>query len=214
MARRAAALLAAAAALGAGGGLAAHTLLQRGHPPSSLQPLPEFHGQASWAAGVRSAPLFSLPAVLGGTTSLASLRGRVTLIAFLDSRCLSGCPFLGQALSDAERALSARARPAVLVVSIDPAADSAAHVRAALRRWHAPSGWSWLSGSVRALERIWHDYGVELGPGGAGAPEPALYLLDRRGDERAGYLPPVLPNFLELDIRELEAHPARAAPGG
>jgi len=188
-------------------------LLQRENPLRALPSLPEFHGQASWAAGVRPAPLFSLPDVLGGATSLASLRGRVTLIAFLDSRCASGCPFLGQAISDAESTLPAAARPAVIVVSIDPAADSAAHVRNALRRWHAPRGWSWLSGSSEELTTIWRAYGVELGSRGAGAPEPALYLVDQRGDERAGYLPPVLPNFLALDIRELEAQTA-PAPGG
>jgi hypothetical protein len=31
----------------------------------------------------------------------------------------------------------------------------------------------------------------------------ALYLIDRRGDERAGYLFPFLPNFVALDLRTL-----------
>jgi protein SCO1/2 len=196
--------LVAAALAGVAGGFAAHELLAPAQRPSAPPYLPLFHGQASWAAGERPAPLFRLAGVLGGSTSLASLRGRVTLVAFLDSRCRSACPFLGQAISDAERSLPAPERPAVVVVSIDPAADSAASVRAVLAHWRAPPGWRWLSGAPRALERIWRAYGVELGAAGAGAPEPALYLLDRAGDERAGYLPPLLPNFLELDIRELE----------
>jgi hypothetical protein len=33
----------------------------------------------------------------------------------------------------------------------------------------------------------------------------AVYLVDRRGDERAGYLAPLLPNFVALDIRHVAA---------
>ena len=33
----------------------------------------------------------------------------------------------------------------------------------------------------------------------------AVYLVDARGYERAGYLAPLLPNFLALDIRRVEA---------
>ena len=33
----------------------------------------------------------------------------------------------------------------------------------------------------------------------------AVYLVDRRGYERAGYLAPLLPNLLTLDIRRVSA---------
>ena len=31
----------------------------------------------------------------------------------------------------------------------------------------------------------------------------AVYLLDPKGDERSGYLAPLLPNFIALDIRRV-----------
>ncbi len=209
---RAANLIAPAAALGAAGGLAVHLLISPTHMRMPALPLPELHGQASWAAGARPAPTFTLSDVLGGSTSLTSLRGRVTLIAFLDSRCSSSCPFIGQAVSDAEAMLPPGARPAVVVVSIDPAADTPASVHEALQRWHTPADWRWLSGTRRQLSRIWHAYGVDSGSGaGTVAPRSALYLLDASGNERAGYLPPVLPNVLALDIRTVDADGAKPA---
>jgi hypothetical protein len=39
----------------------------------------------------------------------------------------------------------------------------------------------------------------------------AVYLIDRRGFERTGYLFPFLPNFIELDLRKLVGERAPAA---
>jgi protein SCO1 len=209
--RRVAWIAAAACVAGSAAAVVAHGLLAA--PASPATALPELHGQASWPADARPAPLFALPDVLGGTTSLAALRGHVTLVAFLDSRCSATCPFFGQALSDAEDALPAGARPAVVVISIAPAADDATSVRAALRRWHAPAGWYWLTGTSRQLDPVWRAYGIEREASPGAPAKAALYLLDARGDERAGYLPPILPTFLALDIQQLEGERA-GGPGG
>ena len=143
-------------------------------------------------------------AVLGGVTALASTRGRVTLLAFLDAACTRRCPFLGRAIGEARALLPASSRPPVLVVSLDPSSDGARRVRAALASFGAGAGWRWLSGSRRQLERVWRAYGITSGRGGSVSGDSVLYLIDPRGDERAGYLPPLLPNFLALDIRRLE----------
>jgi len=144
--------------------------------------------------------------VLGGSVSLASTRGRTTLIAFLDSRCRSLCPVVGRALGDTERSLPAGARPEVLVVSVDPAGDSAASVRSAARRWRMGSNWRWLTGTRAQLAAVWRSYGIVVRPTTPDVVHgSAVYLLDARGDERAGYLAPLLPNFLALDIRRVEA---------
>jgi hypothetical protein len=37
----------------------------------------------------------------------------------------------------------------------------------------------------------------------AAVPDAALYLIDRRGFARTGYLFPFLPNFVALDLRSL-----------
>jgi protein SCO1/2 len=206
---RAAIAVAAAAAVGVLAGLTAHLLLApKASRPVGL-PLPYLHGQATWAAGQRPAPPFTLDAVVGRSTSLVSMRGHAVLIAFLDSRCRSLCPIIGRAIGDAQRALPAAAQPAVLIVSVDPAGDSPASVRSAAHRWRMAPGWHWLSGTRQQLAAVWRTYGIEVQPTtndivhGA-----AVYLVDPRGYERAGYLAPLLPNLLALDIRRVEAQTA------
>jgi cytochrome oxidase Cu insertion factor (SCO1/SenC/PrrC family) len=205
---RFAAVLGVAAVVGVAAGLVAHLISAGTARPATLA-LPELHGQASWPAGKRPAPRFTLRDVLGGTTSLASMKGRVTLVTFLDSRCRSLCPIVGRSIADVQREFPVRLRPAVLVVSVDPAGDRPASVRSAARRWRLERDWRWLTGTQRQLARVWHAYGIVVQPRtndivhGA-----AVYLVDRRGYERAGYLPPLLPNFLVLDVRRVEADSA------
>ena len=94
----------------------------------------------------------------------------------------------------------------MLIVSVDPTGDTAASVRSAARRWRLEPGWHWLSGSHSQLAAVWHEYGIVVRPTtndivhGA-----AVYLVDRSGDERAGYLTPLLPNFMALDVRHIAA---------
>ena len=206
--RRFAIALGAAAAAGAVLGLGAHLLFSDTATPARPA-LPELHGQATWPAGKRPAPRFVLRDVLGGTKSLASLPGRVTLITFLDSQCHSLCPIVGRSIGDLQREFPRTARPALLIVSVDPAGDRPASVRKAARKWRLVPGWHWLTGSHRQLAAVWHAYGIVVKPTtndivhGA-----ALYLVDSQGFERAGYLPPLLPNFVALDIRHVEGRTA------
>jgi protein SCO1/2 len=197
--------LALSVVLGIGAGVGAH-LVSRGSAAATGMPLPDLHGQATWSAGQRPAPSFTLRDVQGGRFTLASVTGRPTLVAFLDSKCRSLCPIVGRDIGDVQRSLLSAQRPAVLIVSVDPAGDSAASVRTAARRWHLESGWRWLTGTRPQLAAVWKSYGIEVQQTtndivhGA-----AVYLLDSRNDERAGYLAPLLPNFISLDIRRLEA---------
>ena len=203
--RRAAVALGAAALVGGAAGVAAHLLVTETGRPAALG-LPEFHGQASWATGKRPAPPFVLRDVLGSTRSLASTRGRVTLITFLDSRCRSLCPIVGKTIGDIQRKLPGDLRPAVLIVSVDPAGDRPASVRHAAQRWHLEPGWHWLTGTHRQLASVWRAYGIDVEPRTNDITHgAALYVVDARGYERVGYLPPLLPNFVAHDIRKVEA---------
>ena len=203
---------AAACAAGIAAAVVAHLLLATPAAPATA--LPELHGQISWPAGARPAPLFALPDVLGGTTSLAALRGHVTLVAFLDSRCTAACPFFGQAISDAEDALPAGpGRRSSSSASPPPTTPQRACGRR-MRRWHAPAGWHWLTGTSRQLDAVWRAYGIERGTSAPDGPaRAALYLIDARGYERAGYIPPILPTFLALDIERLEAERTTGTAG-
>jgi protein SCO1/2 len=195
--------LAIAIVLGVVAGVVGHLVL-RPSAAATAPPLPDLHGQATWVAGERPAPAFTLRDVLGGTRSLASTRGHVTLVVFLDSRCRTLCPIVGRDLGDVQRSVSSAERPVVLVVSVDPAGDTATSVRSAVRRWRIEPGWHWLTGTHRQLAAVWRSYGIEVKQTTHDIVHgSAVYLLDPKGDERSGYLAPLLPNFIALDIRRV-----------
>ncbi|MGZ4180315.1 MAG: SCO family protein [Solirubrobacteraceae bacterium] len=165
------------------------------------------HGQATWAAGMRPAPAISaLRDQSGRVLTLGSLRGRTVAMAFLDSHCNQACPLEGRALAAAERSLPAAQRPVLVVVSVNPR-DSSASTRAAVRKWGLAgvAPWHWLRGTHAELARVWRDYHIFVAPPRDGdiSHTEALYLIDRRGDERSGYLYPFVPRFVTLDLRTL-----------
>jgi cytochrome oxidase Cu insertion factor (SCO1/SenC/PrrC family) len=202
--RRLVPLVAAAAAAGIVGGVL-FQLLQRPH--AAAPALPELNGQAVWPAGARPAPAFSLRDQSGALVSLRSLRGRTVLLAFLDSQCHSSCPIVGRQLGSVLRRLPAAARPAVVVVSVDPKGDTPAGIRTALRKWRLGGAWPlhWVNAPTRAqLAHVWKQYGVVVQPTTNDIVHSlALYLIDRRGDERTAYLYPFLQSFVQHDLARL-----------
>jgi len=51
---------------------------------------------------------------------------------------------------------------------------------------------------------MWRDYGITVEPTTNDITHGlALYLIDRKGFERTGYLFPFLPNFVTLDLQTL-----------
>ena len=166
--------------------------------------LPKLYGEATWKNGQVSAPLFRLRDQRGRTVRLAAYRGRTVVLAFMDSHCTSECPIEAAQLAAAIRPLPASARPQLVVVSVN-LADSPSSVAAAARRWHLPAGFEWLLGSHAELAPVWRAYGIEVRPTADGDVEhsDAFYVIDRNGDERAGFLAPFLPGLLTRDLRTL-----------
>lgn len=182
-----------------GGGLA---LLRCG--ASSRTVASALHGEATWPAGARPAPaLTGLHDQTGQPFSLASLHGQTAVIAFLDSHCTAACPLQGRALAAAEQSLPQSRRPVLVAVSVDPS-DTPASASAAIRKWGlgALGAWHWVMGSKAALARVWKAYRifVQIPAHGDIVHTEALYLLDRSGDERSGYLYPFAPAFVRGDL--------------
>jgi len=173
-------------------------------PASGGRAAVHLHGDAVWGAGSRPAPPIRLRDQRGRTTSLAALRGRVLLVTFMDSHCTTECPVEGHQLAVVQRAFPAASRPEIVVVSVNPADTPRSARRFARRRgWHGE--WRWLMGSAAQLKRVWRAYGIEVDPTSHDiVHSAALYIIDRRGDERSGYVAPFLPKLVTADVRALE----------
>jgi cytochrome oxidase Cu insertion factor (SCO1/SenC/PrrC family) len=196
-ARLGALTIALAALSGMGLALVAHVAL--GSAERELT-LPQMHGQASWPAGERRAPPFELRDQSGRVVSLPDIQDRPLLITFLESRCVEQCSIAGRQLGMMLRGMAPADRPTLLIVSVDPAGDTPASIRHAMTTWGlaGPYRWHWLRGSKSELAAVWRDYGITKKPTSL-----PLYLIDRRGFERTGYLFPFLPNFVALDLQTL-----------
>jgi protein SCO1 len=166
---------------------------------------PALHGQATWRSGERPAPELALRDQTGKRVTLAALRGRTIALTFMDSLCRGACPLEGQMLATAAMELPAATRPQIVIVSVDPAGDTAATIRRALRKWSLPAGTIWLRGTRAQLQRVWEAYRIEVLPvkGGDIAHSSAVYLIDKQGDERAGFLVPFSPSFVVSDLKVL-----------
>ena len=198
-----------AIAIGGGLGLTMHLLLKPSAALTSgtVSIRNGLYGDATWAAGSRVAPAINtLHDQSGARFTLGSLHGHTVAIAFFDSYCRQECPLEGRQLAAAELKLPRAQRPDLVVVSVNPK-DTAASVAKAVREWGLAgvASWHWLMGTHRQLEKVWAAYGIQVSPpvdGDINHTE-ALYLLDRRGYERAGYLWPFASRFATYDMRVL-----------
>jgi protein SCO1/2 len=185
-------------------GLVAHVAFGDVESPSPA--LPGLHGQATWGPGKRAAPPFRLRDQDGAVFSLAALRGRPVLVTFLDSSCEEQCTVTGRQLGTTLRRLDPEDRPALVVVSVDPTGDTSRSIRRAMVKWRlkGPWRWHWVRGTRSELARVWAAYGIVVQPTTNDITHGlALYLVDRRGFQRTGYLFPFLPNFVQLDLEKL-----------
>jgi cytochrome oxidase Cu insertion factor (SCO1/SenC/PrrC family) len=196
--------VAAAAIVGVAAGVLLHNTLSGGSAGAQRPALSALHGQATWPAGRAPAPAFALHDQHGRRVSLSSFRGHQVVLAFMDSYCTAECPLEARQLAAALRPLPARVRPQLLVVSVN-LADTPHSIAAAARKWRLPAGFEWFVGTHRALARVWRAYGIVVRPtsGGDIAHSDAFYVIDRHGDERAGFLPPFVPGLLTADLRVL-----------
>ncbi len=163
----------------------------------------EFDG-AALPPGV-FAPAFTLERIGGGRVSLAALRGKPVLLAFLYSHCGGPCVLIAQQIRGALDQLPAGAAR-TLIVSADPAGDDAPSVRSFLANVGLSGRADYLTGTPRQLQAAWRAYRVR--PASAGSASFSRYatvlLIDARGRERVLYGSEQLtPEALAHDVRRL-----------
>jgi cytochrome oxidase Cu insertion factor (SCO1/SenC/PrrC family) len=197
--------------LGLGVGFGVHRLTAgSGAVPATVTTHFGMHGEAAWAAGTHPAPMINtLPDQTGKLFSLASLRGRSVAIVFFDSHCHQECPLEGRALAAAEQSLAPSQRPVLVAVSVNPL-DTPASAASAAKEWGLAgvAPWHWLMGTRKQLAPVWAAYHIYVSPhpvNGDIEHTEALYLVDRHGDMRSGYLYPFLSNDVTSDLHTIAA---------
>ncbi len=195
--------------LGVGVGFGVHRLrASAAKTPAIASTRFGMHGEAAWAAGTQPAPTIdTLRDQTGTLFSLASLRGRSVAIAFFDSHCHQECPLEGRALVAAERVLPLAERPVLVAVSVNPL-DTPGSASKAARAWGLASvaPWHWLMGTRQQLAPVWAAYHVYVSPhpvNGDIVHTEAVYLVDRRGYMRSGYMYPFLSRYVTGDLHTL-----------
>ncbi|MBO0832473.1 MAG: SCO family protein, partial [Actinobacteria bacterium] len=138
-----------------------------------------------------TAPAFSLTDQNGRAVSLASLRGKVILLTFLDPVCTTDCPLMAQEFKAADQLLGDRARDAELVAIVaNPVYRSVAYTRAFNRQEQLTGlpNWLFLTGSLDRLQGVWRDYNITVQTveaGGMVAHNDVAYVIDRNGHTRS-----------------------------
>ena len=109
------------------------------------------------------APAFALIDQNGRTVTLASLRGKVVLLTFLDDTCTVDCPLIAQEFRQAGQLLAADSRRVELVaVNYNPLYTQVSYIQA-FDRQEGLTGvpnWLYLTGTSAQLQQVWRHYGV------------------------------------------------------
>ena len=136
------------------------------------------------------APGFRLTDQDGTPVSLATLRGKVVLLTFLDPVCTSDCPLIAQEFREADQILGANRRNVVLVaIAANPVYHTAVYTRAFDQQegLSRVPNWKFLSGPLPELRRVWKDYAVtaQVTPaGGMVLHNDVAYVIDAAGQTR------------------------------
>jgi len=188
-------------------------LLRGSRAPAAIQhPAAPLTAIATWPAGTRRAPSFRLTDQHGAPVSLASLRGRTAIITFIDPVCRNLCPLEAKVLTVAARRLPAGDRPAIVSVSVNPWANTAANFRQDATHWQLGPGWRWAIGTEAQLTAVWRRYGIgvrfvkKVVTGIAVRSivhTEGSYVVDRNGFERALFLYPFTASDVEQTLRRL-----------
>ena len=192
--------LAALTAGGCGGGSA--TTIER---PTTTTSGSGFAG-AALSTPRPAQPIALHDATDGTAVTLAGQRGRYVLVTFLYTHCPDVCPLIAANLNTALRSIGpARSRVRILAVSVDPAGDTAAAVRAYRARMHLLPQFRYLIGTRPELRRVWlawHVLSVQRKPD---VVDHVAYtaLIDPAGRERVLYGASVQAQQVLHDLRLL-----------
>jgi cytochrome oxidase Cu insertion factor (SCO1/SenC/PrrC family) len=136
-------------------------------------------------AANRPAPDFRLVSQSGVAVSMASLRGKVVLLTFLDPECTTDCPVTRE-MRGASTLLGGSARDVELVaIAANPRHFGLAATRSLDQQEGLTSvpNWLFLSGTLTQLETVWGRYGIHVAhmDNGSSVMSDMVFVIDRDG---------------------------------
>ncbi len=140
--------------------------------------------------GGQPAPDIALRNQFGQLMSLHQFRGKVVILAFVDSECTTICPLTTVSMVQARQMLGAAgSKVQLLGVDANPDATSVADVMAYSRAHAMVNQWDFLTGTPAQLKTVWQAYHIAVQiEAGQIDHTPALLVIDPQGRERTIYL--------------------------
>jgi cytochrome oxidase Cu insertion factor (SCO1/SenC/PrrC family) len=181
-------VLLALAACGASGGTASAPGQMDGAQARAAAANPDLDTGTS--LGGLAAPEIRLVNQFGQPMSLSQFRGKVVVLAFVDSECTTVCPLTTVSMTAARDLLDAAGDQVQLLgVDANPSATSVRDVMAYSQAHAMVNQWDFLTGSLAQLRAVWRAYHIYVQiQAGQIDHTPALYVIDQRGREREIYL--------------------------
>jgi len=140
--------------------------------------------------GGQPAPDIRLVNQFGQRMALSQFRGKVVILAFVDSQCTTVCPLTTVSMVEAKQLLGAAGSGVQLLgVDANPQATSVPDVMAYSRAHGMVNQWDFLTGTPPQLRAAWRAYHIEVQiQQGMIDHTPALFVIDTHGRERTVYL--------------------------
>jgi cytochrome oxidase Cu insertion factor (SCO1/SenC/PrrC family) len=161
------------------------------------------------------APDIKLVNQFGQQMSLSQFRGKVVILAFVDSECTTICPLTTVSMVQARELLGAAGEQVQLLgVDANPSATSVSDVMAYTQAHSMVNQWDFLTGSVPQLQSVWKAYHIYVQiQAGQIDHTPALYVIDQRGRLREIYLTSMAYASVGQEAQVLAQETARLLPG-
>jgi cytochrome oxidase Cu insertion factor (SCO1/SenC/PrrC family) len=140
--------------------------------------------------GDQPAPDIKLVNQFGQRMALSQFRGKVVILAFVDSECTTVCPLTTVSMVEARQLLGAAGSKVQLIgVDANPRATSVSDVMSYSRVHGMVNQWDFLTGSPAQLQAAWRAYHIAVQiQAGQIDHTPALFVIDQSGRERKIYL--------------------------
>jgi cytochrome oxidase Cu insertion factor (SCO1/SenC/PrrC family) len=165
--------------------------------------------------GALLAPQVRLVNQFGQPMSLSKFRGKVVILAFVDSQCTTVCPLTTVSMLAARQLLGAAGGQVQLLgIDANPAATSVGDVMAYSRAHDMVNQWDFLTGSPSQLRAAWKAYNVYVQiEKGQVDHTPALFVIDQQGREREVYLTTMAYASVGQEAEVLAQEAASLLPG-